>query len=147
MRLEHYNISGPMTFLEKVRDFYVNVVGLEDGSRPESRVRGFWLYTGSTPVVHLAESETHAGPIGPSHLDHIAFSCDNFEQLRRRLDRADIPYEVNRIQSAGLTQIFLRDPAGILLELNVYGHKPKPDTYTDRSSSGSPDSENRNRDR
>ena len=32
MRLEHFNISGPMDLLEEVRDFYVHVVGLREGA-------------------------------------------------------------------------------------------------------------------
>jgi len=123
MRLEHYNICGPMPFLEEVRDFYVKVMGLTNGPRPETPVRGFWLYTGSRPVVHLAEDDAKAMPVTPPHLDHIAFSCDDFEEVRRRLEREDLSHKVNLIPAAGLTQIFLRDPAGIRLELNFYGDR------------------------
>lgn len=121
MKLEHYNIRGKLPFLEEVRDFYVNVLGLENGPRPDTPVRGFWLYHGSRPVVHLAESGTRPDPVRPSHLDHIAFACDDFEGMRRRLEQAAVPHDINRIPSADLTQVFLRDPAGIRLELNFYG--------------------------
>lgn len=124
MRLEHYNIRGPMPFLEQVRDFYVNIIGLTEGARPDTTVRGFWLYAGSQPVVHLAESDAHTEPVKPSYLDHIAFSCDDYQAVSSRLERAGIRYKTNRIRSVSLTQIFLHDPAGIQLELNFYGDAP-----------------------
>lgn len=124
MRLEHYNIRGPMPFLEEVRDFYVELIGLSEGPRPDTPVRGYWLYAGSHPAVHLAESDRHNETLRPSHLDHIAFSCKGYDAVSRRLDRAGMDYRTNRVQSAGLIQIFLHDPAGIRLELNFYGEDP-----------------------
>lgn len=124
MRLEHFNIRGPMPFLEKVREFYVDIIGLSEGPRPDTSVRGYWLYADSRPVVHLAESDSHCRPLQPSFLDHIAFSCKDYPLISRRLDHYEIDYTTNRIPSAGLTQIFLYDPAGIRLELNFYNEAP-----------------------
>lgn len=41
--LNHFNITAPGELLEKVRDFYVEVLGLIVGERPGFRRNGFWL--------------------------------------------------------------------------------------------------------
>ena len=39
--------------LEATRDFYRDVLGLEEGFRPDLEFPGYWLYCGDVPVVHL----------------------------------------------------------------------------------------------
>ena len=120
--LSHFNITVPDELLEKVRDFYVEVVGLVVGERPEFERKGFWLYAGNAPIVHLtACDETDAranGEIGLSFFDHVAFSCQGLTGLIERLKRWNIPYEVVEIPSLGQLQVFVHDPARVGVELN-----------------------------
>jgi extradiol dioxygenase family protein len=120
--LSHFNITAPYELLEKVRDFYVEVVGLVVGDRPGFERKGFWLYAGNEPVVHLtARDETEArddAQSGPKFFDHIAFSCQGLSRVIERLKRMNIPYEVVEISSLGQVQLFLRDPARVGVELN-----------------------------
>ena len=120
--LNHFNITVPTELLEKVRDFYVEVVGLVVGERPGFKRKGFWLYAGNEPIVHLTacdEADTRAyGEIGLSFFDHIAFSCQGLSGLIERLKRLNIPYEVVEISSLGQLQVFVRDPASVGVELN-----------------------------
>ena len=39
--------------LEETRDFYVDILGMEDGERPSFNFSGHWLYVEGKPVVHL----------------------------------------------------------------------------------------------
>ena len=120
--LNHFNITVPTELLEKVRDFYVEVVGLIVGERPGFKRKGFWLYAGNEPIVHLTvcdEADTRAqGEIGLSFFDHIAFSCQGLSGLIERLTRLNIPYEVVEISALGQLQVFVRDPAQVGVELN-----------------------------
>lgn len=120
--LHHYNITAPSELLEKVRNFYVEVLGLTIGKRPNFMREGFWLYSRNDPIVHLTacdELDARAdGKTGLSFFDHIAFSCRGLIGLIQRLKELEIPYEVVEITSLGQIQIFVRDPAGVGVELN-----------------------------
>ena len=120
--LSHFNITAPSELLEKVRDFYVEVVGLSVGDRPDFRRKGFWLYADSEPIVHLtACDEDDARANAESRLsffDHIAFSCKGLAGAIERLKRLNIPYEMVEISSLGQVQLFVLDPARVGVELN-----------------------------
>jgi catechol 2,3-dioxygenase-like lactoylglutathione lyase family enzyme len=120
--LNHFNITAPIELLEKVRDFYVEVLGLVVGDRPDFMRKGFWLYAGDDPIVHLTVCEggdaRANGESGPNFFDHIAFSCKGLSGVIERLNHLNIPYEVAEIPSLGQLQIFLRDPASVGVELN-----------------------------
>ena len=126
--LSHFNITTPYELLEKVRDFYVEVVGLAVGERPGFRRNGFWLYAGNEPIVHLTACEAQDArngiEIGLNFFDHIALACKGLSGVVERLKRLDIPYQVVRIPSLGQIQVFVRDPAGIGLELNFVNEDP-----------------------
>ena len=47
--------------LEATRDFYRDVLGLEEGFRPELDFPGYWLYCGEVPVVHLVPRQNAIG--------------------------------------------------------------------------------------
>ena len=51
--LDHYNLCGPRDVLESMRDFYVEVLGLEVGYRPPFGSFGYWLYAADQPVLHV----------------------------------------------------------------------------------------------
>lgn len=120
--LHHFNITAPSRLLEQIRDFYVGVLGLSVGERPNFRRKGFWLYSGNVPIVHLtacddADART-SGESALNYFDHIAFSCEGLAGLISRLKQLNIAYEVVEIASLGQVQVFVRDPAGVGVELN-----------------------------
>lgn len=117
--LNHFNITAPYKLLEKVRDFYVDVLGLTEGERPNFSRKGFWLYAGEMPIVHLTacdESDVQ-GETGSLHsfLDHVAFSCRGLRGMLEHLQRLNIPYRI--VEKPAQVQVFLRDPAGVGVEL------------------------------
>ena len=121
--LDHFNITAPADLIERVRDFYVEVIGLSEGGRPDFMSRGFWLYAGSEPLVHLTTSDGGDArtPAARSTFDHVAFSCEGLREFVERLERAGVEYELDEVASLEQVQIFLRDPAGVGLELNFTG--------------------------
>ena len=58
--LNHINIRTVK--MEETKDFFVDVVGLEIGFRPDFPSHGYWLYCGDVPIVHLSLSDPKAIP-------------------------------------------------------------------------------------
>ena len=119
LSLNHYNIRAGQPLIGRVRDFYVDVLGLHEGWRPAFDFPGHWLYAGDAAVVHLVETpqeQTSALPSGT--LDHIAFTCTEFDAFEARLNSLCMQYRRAAVPGAPLKQLFLKDPAGNGIELN-----------------------------
>lgn len=118
--LNHFTIRP--ADLEATRAFYSDVLGLPVGYRPPLGFPGYWLYCGDVPTVHLIgvrPGETGVRAAGETGLfDHIAFSCTGLAEMRARLDGLGIGYERRVIPRDRQTQLFLRDPDGVAVELN-----------------------------
>jgi catechol 2,3-dioxygenase-like lactoylglutathione lyase family enzyme len=118
--------------LEGTRDWYERVLGLASGERPPLPFPGYWLYAGDVPAVHVADRsayETHAASAGTGSsaaagstgaVDHIAFSATGYEELKERLAAHGVDAVENEVPGV-MRQLFLRDPNGVRLELNVRG--------------------------
>jgi catechol 2,3-dioxygenase-like lactoylglutathione lyase family enzyme len=116
LRLEHVNIQGPEDLIRRCRDFYVDVIGLVEGHRPRFKSVGFWLYAGEVPVVHL--SVRGEAPTGRGALDHFALQIDDLVALFARLEHHGVEHEIDSVPDTGITQVFVRDPAGVGVELS-----------------------------
>ncbi|HKU64110.1 MAG TPA: VOC family protein [Rhizomicrobium sp.] len=125
--LEHVTIRCAQ--LQRTRDFYVDLMGLVDGERPNFPFRGHWLYLGGIPVVHLVEASDSAGAWGrdivipkaeegTGSFDHVAFRGDNFQAMRERLQKADMTFKERVVPGGRLSQLFVPDPEGVLVEIN-----------------------------
>jgi catechol 2,3-dioxygenase-like lactoylglutathione lyase family enzyme len=128
-QLEHYLVLTHD--LERTRDFYRDALGLREGARPPLGFPGYWLYAGDVPCIHIAEWNTYrahsvAAGIsvsipapGTGPLDHVAFNAVDVGEVKARLSAHGITYSVNDVPAAGLTQLFLNDPNGVKVEINV----------------------------
>jgi catechol 2,3-dioxygenase-like lactoylglutathione lyase family enzyme len=124
--LQHYTIE-PVD-LEATKDFYVDILGLENGDRPPLGFPGYWLYSGGVPTVHLlGQRQPRPGarvrPAGvkmedTGRLDHIAFEATGFEEMRKRLRDKGLTFRENIVPRTGAAQLFLFDPDGVGVELN-----------------------------
>lgn len=79
-------------------------------------------------VIHLARPELlaragHAVGEGPGSgaIHHIAFSCTGHDAMLDTLEADGLVERAFTIESMSLRQIFIRDPNGILVELNFFG--------------------------
>ena len=116
--LAHINLHAPAALIERVRQFYIDVIGLREGPRPGFRSSGHWLYAGDTDVLHLIVHPGDEAPRSTGWIDHIAFSCTDLAATCQRLDHASIPYRLDTVTALNQMQLFVRDPAGIAVELN-----------------------------
>jgi catechol 2,3-dioxygenase-like lactoylglutathione lyase family enzyme len=126
-RLEHVNIRCANT--RATRDFYVELIGLTEGPRPDFPFRGHWLYLGGVPVVHLMEAADRAASWaredaaaddrpGSGRLDHVAFRGEDFEAMRDKFKAAGVAFREKVVPGDSLRQLFVPDPEGVLVELN-----------------------------
>ena len=116
-------ISGMnhFTVLARVLDatvrFYVDLLGLTPGPRPDLGFPGAWLYVGDQAVLHIIAGR--AVPEPPAGvLDHMAFSAAGLAQVRARLDAEVVHYDLRRQRGAGTWQLFCHDPNGAKVELD-----------------------------
>ena len=102
----------------KTLDFYVGLLGLTVGPRPDLGFPGAWLYAGGTQaVLHMVFGRplpaTRTGVI-----DHMAFSATGLRAVKARLDEAGQKYELRQQTGAGTWQLFTFDPNGAKVELD-----------------------------
>jgi catechol 2,3-dioxygenase-like lactoylglutathione lyase family enzyme len=121
--LDHYTIQ--CTDMSATRDFYRDVLGLADGFRPDLGFPGFWLYAGDKAVVHLLDTanalpENRGTKPGSdtNSLDHIAFRGSEAAATIARLKQHGLAFRENLIPDIQLRQVFVRDPNGIMVEMN-----------------------------
>ena len=124
-RLDHVLVLADD--LEATRAFYCEALGLEVGERPPLEFPGYWLYLDGVPCVHVAERgpyEAHAaarGLQGGPAVDHVAFAAEGYERVAARIEAAGVHAVANTVAGTGLRQLFLTDPNGIRIEVNVPG--------------------------
>ncbi len=119
LSINHIQLVAEKDLVIQLQDFYCNLVGLTEGSRPPFERFGFWLYIGDKDVLHLITPKEGDGRSPQkSSFDHIAFKTDNYEDVLKKLASLHIPFEEKPIPGMSAHQIFLYDPAGNRVELN-----------------------------
>ena len=128
-KMEHFLVLTDD--IDGTRDFYCRGLGLTIGARPPLAFPGYWLYVGDTPCIHVAEWRTYTEhsvsqgiPIstptsGTGPVDHIAFNGLDYEEIAGRLQENDIKFVLNVVPANGLRQMFLSDPNGVKIEINI----------------------------
>jgi catechol 2,3-dioxygenase-like lactoylglutathione lyase family enzyme len=134
--LSHYNVRTRQT--TETRDFYVDVLGLREGPRPEFPFPGHWLYCGDQDVLHIAGivdddpglqqylgDRGEGGELrGGGAIDHVAFTAKDAVAMGTKFKKLGIAARHRRVPNMALYQIFLEDPNGITIELNFPGESP-----------------------
>jgi catechol 2,3-dioxygenase-like lactoylglutathione lyase family enzyme len=104
--------------VERTRDFYVRL-GFRVGDRPPFASKGYWLYLGDHPVVHLVQrKDGEAHHAGAGNVDHVAFQAVDLEGTKRALADAGLPFREAIVPRDNTVQLFVTDPDGITVELN-----------------------------
>lgn len=114
--MNHFTITAEDE--RQTLDFYVGLLGLTVGPRPDLGFPGAWLYAGGTQaVLHMYFGRpmpaTRTGVI-----DHLAFSATGLKAVKARLDEAGVKHELRRQAGAGTWQLFTTDPNGAKVELD-----------------------------
>jgi catechol 2,3-dioxygenase-like lactoylglutathione lyase family enzyme len=112
--------------LGATRSFWCDVLGFEVADRPPLAFPGAWLALDGVVCVHLADRaayEAHLEDVGlgpaAGPVDHLAFAATGHAALMARLEAAGVSAVENDVPGAGFRQLFLDDPNGVRVELNV----------------------------
>jgi catechol 2,3-dioxygenase-like lactoylglutathione lyase family enzyme len=114
--------------IDGTRDFWCAALDLEVGERPPLEFPGYWLYGAEGPCVHVAEraayeehSERVGIPAAPGPVEHVAFDAPDYEALVARVEREGIGAAHNAVPGV-MRQLFVEDPNGVKIEINVKEH-------------------------
>ena len=141
-RIDHYSIRT--LDVEASRRFYTEILGLTVGPRPPFDFPGVWLYNGEPPanyenpennygIVHVmgvdrenpqalidymggADRDTQQASTGA--LDHVALAVTGRAGMLERCRRNNVEYFERTVPALGLHQVFIKDPNGVMIELN-----------------------------
>jgi catechol 2,3-dioxygenase-like lactoylglutathione lyase family enzyme len=123
--LDHINIQTVK--LAETVSFYRDVLDLRAGDPPppldpakvqwmfNSEGRAIFHLSGPGTLTAIGDINTGADT-GAVH--HIALACRGHDAMVERLDRMGLDHRGNHVVAIDLKQIFVRDPNGVLLELN-----------------------------
>ena len=121
--------------LRATRDFYIDVLGLHEGDRPDFPFPGHWLCVDDCTVIHLVgvDPDDPSGLMGylggeidadaltgSGAFDHIAFCATDAPAMLGRLKKNNVTFSERRGPNMDLHQIFVDDPNGITIELNYF---------------------------
>jgi catechol 2,3-dioxygenase-like lactoylglutathione lyase family enzyme len=113
---DHVNIRT--TDVARSAKFYVDVFDFE--YRQGEAVMGQpsnWLFDpAGRAIIHLRVLEADSQSTGP--IDHIALACDGMAEILERLGARGVEYSVFENPIQPITQVFLKDPHGVPLELS-----------------------------
>ena len=116
--LDHFNIRTRR--LDETVRFYAEALGLTKGPRPNFSFPGAWLYSDGRAVVHVVDIGPTDEPQKPDTgvVHHVAFASRGFSKMKAHLEAAGFPFKTVEVPGGELWQIFVRDPNGVMLELN-----------------------------
>jgi catechol 2,3-dioxygenase-like lactoylglutathione lyase family enzyme len=111
--------------LDATRAFYIDLLGLSEGFRPDLGFPGAWLYAGGEAILHIVAGRgVPANPRGV--IDHMAFSAHDLRAVAARLTEHKIEYDLRRLPSTGVWQLFCLDPSGARVELDFDAGEAAP---------------------
>jgi catechol 2,3-dioxygenase-like lactoylglutathione lyase family enzyme len=116
------HISVTATNLEDARAFYGGVLGLREIPRPEFGFPGAWYALDGNLSLHVTVKDTMpVRPADPRRFDtrdpHFALAVVDTDETYARIQASGLPFYDFADTPTGLRQLFIRDPAGNMIEL------------------------------
>ena len=134
MKLEFHHINFASEDVDRMHDFYTNVLGLDDVPqenfpRTEESAEGGYsgkirFATEGNMQMHLAERELDVAfkngqVINPVDRGHIAFRTDDIAAFLKLLDERGIPYsDYGTAFAKSWYQVYFLDPEGNVIEVH-----------------------------
>jgi catechol 2,3-dioxygenase-like lactoylglutathione lyase family enzyme len=83
------------------------------------------MYSEGRPVVHLVDISPTSEPQKPDSgvVHHVAFASRDFKGMKQRLQSKGMAFDTRQVPGGELWQIFVRDPNGVMIELNYEAAK------------------------
>ena len=134
MKLEFHHINFVSKDIDRLHDFYTEVLGLEDVPseafpRPKATVTSGYdgqirFATDGIMQMHLAEQDLSVAikneqKINPVERGHIAFRTDDIQAFKKVLNKKGISYsDYGTAFAKEWHQIFFLDPEGNVIEVH-----------------------------
>jgi catechol 2,3-dioxygenase-like lactoylglutathione lyase family enzyme len=123
-QINHVSISA--LDLQESVDFYVDLLGAEPIATPNFGMPVQWLALGRTQL-HLFEKD-----LTPTSHHHVGITVDDLEPVYRAAERRgafdDQAFGNRLVEIPGdVVQLYVRDPAGNLVEIDHHGVDRLPD--------------------
>lgn len=125
IRVKHIDhVTIVVKDLNRSRDFYVGMLGMEEVPRPAFQFAGLWFQAGAT-LLHLIEEHDLSGLAGTdrersgsSRCQHFAFEVADAQDAARLLKEHGLALvDEPKLRPDGAVQMFVEDPDGHLIEL------------------------------
>lgn len=108
--LDHAGIR--IADLDRSRQFYEGLLGLEVAARPDFGLPGIW-YTLGASQLHLIQNEPSGAAIDPT-APHFALVVEDLESVRHKLTEAGL-----ETLAVGADVFWVKDPDGNTVELRT----------------------------
>jgi catechol 2,3-dioxygenase-like lactoylglutathione lyase family enzyme len=115
--MNHFTITAEDE--ARTLDFYVGLLGLKVGHRPDLGFPGAWLYADGNPnaVLHMYFGRPMP-TLRTGVIDHLAFTSSGLREVKARFDQRGHKYALQQQVGAGTWQLFCHDPNGAKVELD-----------------------------
>ena len=113
--MNHFTIvaEDPQT----TTNYYIGLLGLQEGYRPDLGFPGAWLYAQGVAVLHIIYGRPMPEP-RTGVIDHMAFSASGMQAVKARFDASGVSYSLRQQTGSGIWQLFSFDPNGARVELD-----------------------------
>jgi catechol 2,3-dioxygenase-like lactoylglutathione lyase family enzyme len=124
LRINHVSVNAKD--LEESTQFYIDLLGAERLTTPNFGIPVQWLALGRTQL-HLFERD-----LTPTSHHHFGVTVDDLEPVYRAADKRgafdDVAFKNRLVELPGdVVQLYVRDPAGNLVEIDSPGKDRLPD--------------------
>ncbi len=109
--------------IDATNKFYAEVLRMQiDPNRPDSiPAPGTWLNFGDCQIHVIAGPKAYGDfphdTKGGGNLDHMAIRAVGFDAWKAHVTKHGVDYRQNNVRAMGQWQLFIRDPNGIVIEL------------------------------
>jgi catechol 2,3-dioxygenase-like lactoylglutathione lyase family enzyme len=114
--MNHFTITAEDR--AKTLAFYCDLLGLQQGHRPDLGFPGAWLYAGGPQAVLHIYWDRPMPSTRTGVIDHMAFTASDLKAVKARFDAAGVKYDLRQQTGSGTWQLFSFDPNGARVELD-----------------------------
>lgn len=112
--LHHVNVTVSPEAESEAKNFYGNVLGLDQVPKPSgSRPTGAWYQIGANQL-HLSVEKDQRGPLTTGH---VCFTVSDLRAAETRFRDAGVEIIPDPRPIEGTSRFYVRDPGGNMLEI------------------------------
>jgi catechol 2,3-dioxygenase-like lactoylglutathione lyase family enzyme len=115
------HVSVTVTDVDKAREFYTGVLGLQEIPRPNFEFPGIWYSLNNGLALHLIFNDQLVRPAVEretvqARYPHFALWTDDADTTASRIEALGLPCRDVVSGPTGLRQVFVKDPDGNMVE-------------------------------